>query len=452
MKKLDSYIVGTMQINDKAFAVEIIGDILVVKTDLVLNKEQRAVIVNHVVSVKTKGKGSPMLYLYIDKRANAYYSAETFHILLLYREYEKTNNIQFEIISKGLTNAVNSDRKSGKDPLYKIKHNLGKNFLKTTTTFDNCEYDVCFCNMAIQNDNNLCPAEFTSALILRPKDGVFFNKLFSVFNFAIQFIQFVSLNTYPIIDHFIVRNDSDGFSEIEIYKDFDEYDSKNDRYLSIVSFHQYIDRFINCFPDIIPYRHNAFHYKREWIYEFDIVRMSGMFEWVFRELLEKSETYKNSLKKRKKKIHYNELSATIKAFSKKYNLGENEDFAFCKQMFDTYGGTLKNKLDFVLTDFCKSMDLIIIDNSFFYSPAKFETRLKDARNVICHGLYKKKIDWKNAANDTIILQELIYFMLLKYKAKLPRGKIRDCLDTSFGYINKSSSLYKKNDPRIKWVD
>lgn len=121
-------------------------------------------------------------------------------------------------------------------------------------------------------------------------------------------------------------------------------------------------------------------------------------------------------------------------------------------MFDIYGGTLKNKLEFVLTDFCKSMDLIIIDDSFFYSPAKFETRLKDARNVICHGRYDNKIDWRNAANDTLILQELIYFMLLKYKAKMPRNKIKDCLDTSFGYLNKMSSLYKKNDPRIKWED
>ena len=63
MKKLDGYIVGTMQIDDKAFAVEIIGDILVVKTDLVLNKEQRAAIVNHVVSVRPEGKSSPMLYI-----------------------------------------------------------------------------------------------------------------------------------------------------------------------------------------------------------------------------------------------------------------------------------------------------------------------------------------------------------------------------------------------------
>ena len=151
---------------------------------------------------------------------------------------------------------------------------------------------------------------------MRPKDGIFFNKIFSVFNFAIQLIQFVSLNTYPIIDHFIVRNDSDGFSEIEIYKSFEECDSKNDRYLSIVSFRQYIDRFISCFPNIIPYRHNVFHYKREWIYEFDIVRMTGMFEWVFRDLLAKNKKYEASLKKRKKEIHYNELSAIIKTFSK----------------------------------------------------------------------------------------------------------------------------------------
>lgn len=452
MEKFDKFLPGTMQLCGIDFPVEIINDSLVVKMNGLLSKEHKKAILSHVVSVRLKEKRSSVLYLYIDKIISGYFFAKVFHILLSYEEFEGTNNVCFEIISKGLIPAVNVKRKIGKDQLYDIKHNLGKKFLNAVTSFDGNEYDCCFENIALINNESLCSANFSTALLLKPKDGSYCDKIFSVFNFAIQLIQFVSLNTYPVIDHFIVRNDQDGYSEVKIYQSFEEYSFKNDRHLNISLFGRYINRFINCFPDIVPYRRNVFHYKAEWINEFDIVRMTGMLEWVFKNYVEKSKKYQNILKKKKKEIHYDELSNLIDIFSKKYKLKGNADFDSCKQMFYVYGGTLKAKLEYVISDFCNSMGFIIIDNSYYYSPALFETRLKNARNVICHGLYEKEIDWYSASCDTKILQELIYFMLLKYKAKLPSAKIKNCLRTSFQDINTESSLYKKNDPRIKWDD
>lgn len=156
------------------------------------------------------------------------------------------------------------------------------------------------------------------------------------------------------------------------------------------------------------------------------------------------------IEKKKKEIHYDELSTLLKDFAKKYKVKSNEDFRTCTMMFDIYGGTLKNKLEYVLTDFCNTMKMIVIDTGFFYSAMQFEGRIKDSRNSICHGLNSKKIDWKNVGNDTLLLQELVYFMLLKYKLKLPTSKIKNILDTSFGYLNSQLSFYKKDDPRIKW--
>ena len=123
-------------------------------------------------------------------------------------------------------------------------------------------------------------------------------------------------------------------------------------------------------------------------------------------------------------------------FSKKYNLGKNDDFSYCRHLFDEYGGTLKDKLEYVFNDFCKTMKYNPIDIPIFYSPSKLDTRLKNARNVVCHGLYENKIDWKTTAKDTLILQELIYYMLLKYKAKIPNKNLRMCLETSFNEINR----------------
>ena len=136
---------------------------------------------------------------------------------------------------------------------------------------------------------------------------------------------------------------------------------------------------------------------------------------------------------------------TDKEFSDKYSLQTNADFLACKKYFEDYSGTLKNKLSFILRDFCKNMDFIPIDTHFFYSPVLFDQRLKNARNVMCHGQFDKKIDWRSAANDTYLLQELIYFIILKYGMKLKIEKIKECIDLSFGWLNYDLSLCKTDD-------
>lgn len=173
---------------------------------------------------------------------------------------------------------------------------------------------------------------------------------------------------------------------------------------------------------------------------------------MFRENIEKREEFNSIVIKKKEEIHFDELKKEIKSFAKKYKIFNKKDFYASFKIFEDYGGTLKDKLVFALESFCVTMDYIIIDMnmSWIYSPAAFETRIKDARNAICHGLHTKKIDWKNAATDTFVLQELIYFIILKYKVKIEDKKIRKCIEaSSFSSINKKA-FFSRNDKRIRW--
>ena len=451
MKKTKTIICGKIEIDGKQYDAEIIDDIFILKDEDLSNNLSRHIIGKVVLFIPT-AKGGPDYYVFIEKRLTSYYSCTSFNILLLYRNYKDCENLYFEIESKGFTNAINSSFSNEANVLDYIDDNLNKDLFSSSITIENTQFQCSFSNIAKLKRNNLCPADFTSCLKLVPKDGLFVDKIKTVYDFAIKLLQFLTINTYSVIDEIRIINKEGGYSTIEIFEETTDLDIKNDRYLSIKPFSKNIGLMLECFPNSIKRQYNLYHYKREWVFEFDIVRLSGAFEDVFREYVEKSDAYKMVITKRKTEISYDELKKVLKEFSEQHNLGSNADFQFCKKLFEDYGGTLKNKLEFALNDFCSVMDYIIIDTSFFYSPALFETRLKDARNAVCHGLHNKKIDWKNAANDTLILQEIIYFILLKYKMKLPVEQIKESLDISFGNLNKQASFYKKDDPRIKWVD
>lgn len=450
MQKFSSIIVGKINVSGKEYEAELINDFLAIKTEC-FNKELNSII-NETIEFLPIAKGDPTFYLYIDKKSDDYYSYSSFHILLLYRHFADSREIGFEIISKGFTNAVNIPTRELKDPFSNIKKKLEVDFLKTSVCICGKEYEASFINHGILKSNNLCPADFSTGLKLVPKDGTFLENIFNIFSFAIKFIQFITLNTYAKIDNFVIYNDVGGYSEIEINDDFDDIDIANDRFLYLGCLGKDINKVINVFPDAMTRQHNLYHYKKGWVFEFDIVRLSGTFEGVFRENVEKSDSYKEIIKLKKKAIHYDELNKLLKDFEEKNQIKNNEDYNACLMMFKNYGGTLKNKLEYVLTDFCKTMKMIVIDMTFFYSPMLFETRIKDSRNSICHGLNTKKIDWKNIGNDTLLLQELIYFILLKYKLNLTDTKIKTILDKSFGYLNSELSLFKKDDPRLKWAE
>mgnify|MGYP000627381774 CR=1 FL=1 len=407
-------------------------------------------ILNTTIEFIPIAKGGPIYYLFIDKKNTDFYSYTSYHVLLLYKHFNGEREISFEIISKGFTNAVNISRRNLKDPFYNIKKNLGKEFLKADVCICENEYKSCFINHGFIKKNNLCPADFSTSLKLIPKDNRFIDKISDVYNFAIKFLQFITLNSYPKIDCFKILNDVGGYSKIEINDDYSECDDSNDKFLYIRCLNKNINKIIDAFPNAMTRQHNLYHYKSGWVFEFDIVRLSGTFEGVFRENVEKNKAYKKIIEKRKKNIHYNDLLKILNDFGTKYEIKNNDDFNACTMMLKEYAGTLKNKLEFVLNDFCETMNMIVIDVGFFYSAMKFETRIKDSRNSICHGLNKKKIDWKSIGNDTLLLQELIYFMLLKYKMKISSSTIKMVLDESFGDLNSQLSLYKKDDPRIEW--
>lgn len=448
MEKYSSIIVGKVTILGKDYDAELINDVLAIKCEIMIKEVNT--ILNATIEFIPIAKGGPIYYLFIDKKNTDDYSYTSYHVLLLYRHFKSEREIGFEIISKGFTNAVNVPIRNLKDPFHNIRKNLEKEFLKADVRICENEYKSCFINHGFIKNNNLCPADFSTGLKLIPKDNKFIDKISEIYNFAIKFLQFITLNSYPKIDSFIIFNDKGGYSEIEINDDYSKCDDANDKFLYIRCLNKNINKIIDAFPNAMTRQHNLYHYKSGWVFEFDIVRLSGTFEGVFRENVEKNKTYKKIIEKKKKNIHYNDLLKILNDFGTKYEIKTNDDFNACTMMLKEYAGTLKNKLEFVLNDFCETMNMIVIDTGLFYSAKQFETRIKDSRNSICHGLNKKKIKWKSIGNDTLLLQELIYFMLLKYKMKISSSTIKMILDESFGHLNSQLFLYKKDDPRIEW--
>ncbi|MDY0138127.1 MAG: hypothetical protein RBR50_00320 [Candidatus Izemoplasmatales bacterium] len=443
-------IVGKIKIGENDYYSEIIDMTLNVKFVHVLS-EERKLIIDKIIAFFPEARGKTIFYLKLGKLLQSYYSYESYEILLVHRDMGDKKTY-FELLSKGLVNALNIKEDNPGDFLEEISKKINCPILECEVNIKGNKYKCSFVNRALITKNNLCPAEFITGIQLVPLDGKFEDKFYDVYQFSLKLIQFVSLDTYTKIDSFVIYNDIGGYSEIEFPNNNDkDIDLKNNQYLSLNACEENLPKLLELFPDKIVRQHNLYHYKKEWVYEFDIVRMSGAFEDSFKEYVEKDKKYKDKLKKKQDEMFYKELSDLITKFAKEHNIKQNDDYNACRHMFDIYSGTLKFKLEYVLNDFCKTLDFIIVDTSYFYSPSKLEIRLKDARNAIAHGLHDKPIDWKNAANDTIVLQELIYFILLKYKAKLTNKQIKNTLSlSSFEQVNRNASFYKKDDPRIKW--
>lgn len=438
---------GTVTISGNDYDAELINDSLVIKK-VKYNFKNAKSIINNTIEFIPKFNKKQTYYLYIDKIIISTHSCDEYHVLLLYRHYDDFEEISFEIMSKGFTNSINRSRHNLKTPFYNIKKNLEKEFIKTQISICDKKYEASFINRADYKVNNLLPIDFTTSLILKPIDGKFVDKIIDVYKFAISFLQFITLNTYTKIDKLLIINNVEGNSEIEINDNNNSsYDYDNTRYLYLNCLGTKICDVMNAFPDIMTRQHNAYHYKKEWVFEFDIVRLSGTFEGVFNKHVADDKDYLKLINSRKKEICYEELFRLLKDFEKEHKIKNNDDFDACMSSISKYSGTLKNKLEYVLTDFCKTMKMIQISADFFYSPEKFESRIKNSRNAICHGL-NSKIDWKNIKFDTLLLQELIYFILLKYKIHLSPKKLVAVLDESFGYLNKELSFIKNKETKI----
>lgn len=248
MEKHSSIIVGKVTISDKDYDAELINDILAIKS--IITAKVVNAILNKTIEFIPITKDGPTYYLFIDKKnIDDYYSYTSFHVLLLYEHSNDVREISFEITSKGFTNAVNIPRRNLKDPFHNISKNLEKEFLKADVCICENKYKSCFINHGFINNNNLCPADFSTGLKLIPKDNRFIDKISDVYNFAIKFLQFITLNSYPKIDCFKILNDVGGYSEIEINDDYSECDDANDNFLYIRCLNNHINKIIDAFPN-----------------------------------------------------------------------------------------------------------------------------------------------------------------------------------------------------------
>ena len=441
---------GIITIDDKKYVATLSGDELLINNkDFSTSFKNK--VVGNVLKLDYDDNNFSCYFLYVKNFIIADSNTFLFKIQLMFNHFQNTEYKYFMIESKGFINSINKKCSNDDDLFEFTKNKLEKKFYSCEIKINDDLYECYFINIANKKKNNLCPAEFTSCMMLRPLDGIFYNKVHKVYNYVIKLLQFVTLNTYPIIDQFKIVNSHDGYSEVDFFDDNSVIDS-NDKYLSVFPFSSEIKKFLECFFDIIYKQQDLYHFNNGLVYKIDIVRMSGLFENMFKKYVEKSLEYKAELDCIKQEISFEELKKLLDEFSDNHKLKNNMDFDACKKILYDYAGTLKHKLSFMLNDFCETMDYVPIDTHFLYSPKLFDERLKNARNAMCHGLYDKKIDWRNAANDTFLLQELIYYIVLKYGMKLSIEHIKECIDLSFGYLNVNLSLYKKDDSRIGYLD
>ncbi len=437
---------GTAVVNGKSYEALINGDSFAIRSPF-LRMEDKKQIIDNLIEFSPDGQHKPTYYIYLKEYKENCDGYEVFFLLLLYEKFNVEEDC-FEIESKGFINCVNPPFKRDQNVLKQINERFKGVCLETKAIINQKEYRCIFENRFIpSNKNNLCPGVFTTAMKLIPTDEKFVENMRDIFFFSKRLLSFVTLNTYPVFDSFRIYNTCGGYSDIEVFDNNDDPKYANGRFLYLKPFGSDLSKLLNLFPNLVERQYNLFHYNQEFVYEFDIVRISGLFERVFEESVKEDPIYQKELKERQNSIGHNELKEIFKQHSKKYKLGNNEDFTFCKKLFDGYGGTLKNKLKFSLDVFCKTMGYQIKETAFLYTPSQFEKRLKDARNAVCHGLPGGKVNWRGVAEDTYVLQELIYFLLLKYKARFNEGQIKESLDESFGGLNFNLQFDKIGQPK-----
>lgn len=258
--------------------------------------------------------------------------------------------------------------------------------------------------------------------------------LLDIYNWVKNLLMFVTINRYTKIDMFMCLLENGGYLEPEIIND----EGNNYGIDSVLSYSDMKEQGSLFFSNV----YNLFmHPRRLYLYEdgpvhdFDIVMITGTFEDAFNKYVVKTG-YKDEMIKIEKEIKKDELIVMLKNHSKKIKKKYKNDFKNAIKVVNDYSSSLKNKLSFIYNAFIKTMKFDeekIEKFSFFYNPSNLDKRIKDARNDICHGLESSKIDWRGARNDCIIVQEFIYFIVLKYFLNCSDSKIRHNLNTAFSF-------------------
>lgn len=259
--------------------------------------------------------------------------------------------------------------------------------------------------------------------------------LLDLYNWTKSLLTFITINRYTKIDLFMCMLDNEssgGYLEPQLFTEKDNVIGI-DRVLSYSCMKKNCEVFFNNVNKFFLYPHRLFLYDDNVIHDFDIVLITGTFERVFDKYVTET-VLKKKIERMKKGIQLDQLNEMLKKHRNKIKEEYKEDFNNAITVVSKYTMSLKSKLSFIYEDFLKTMKYDsdkIKKFSFFYNPSKLEKRLKDARNDICHGLENPDVDWSGALNDCLVVQEFIYFIILKYCLKESNIMIKKNLSKAY---------------------
>lgn len=243
------------------------------------------------------------------------------------------------------------------------------------------------------------------SLELNKIDSDLILKVHSIFK---QIISFVTANTRDDIDYMHFDLSGGGRVEVSLPEQ-----SNNGVDLECIDLYRInnLSVFFSKFSNFIKTPRRIFYQNSSLVTERDIPIMVGQFEYLFDQFV-RTKKMKNTKETKKQECKIDELQKVINQFTLDYGV-DIEKLKFVTNSFSGYW-SLKEKIEFITDDFFQSIkkkQRPLLKNS--YTIDMFSDRVKDIRNVLCHGL-KKEVDYRFVSNDLIMLQTLMYFIIFKY--------------------------------------
>ena len=428
--------IGDIKINDEIFDSYILDKKIHIKCNdyrkMQCLNNKWCLFYNHFYS------GLSNVYMIFLENGNCEYNdLFEFDIVYLYSyKNEKIESISFR--SFAITNFFNErfkfkdeeSRKQYIDHIYQIMEkkeeiNIKLNFGNYFFEFQN-SFIISDCDSSI---NNIIPFLPQTVLTIKKESGIIdSNDILKLIKYVFEFNRFITINNYTKIDECMLNYKNCNVI-VNIYKDYEKI-NKYAKCFHMTDFGDSLAQLLIHNGEFLNHSNNMYTFDDNKVYDFDIVRVSGAFEKIFNKYIAKNKEYENYLNKIKNEIHYNEFQNLICIFKKKYKLNNNEIFESMYMNFKRFG-TLKQKLDFIIIKFCECMEFQygnIKKKTYLYTPGELSSRFKNARNDISHGLENKNTKWYGASRDLFFVQQLIYFIILKYVINLPDKKIKTALN------------------------
>lgn len=441
--------VGEFLINNEKFIITIFDRKCIIKTD----KHDLIKKINcSWIEVKTheyiEFNHKDVYKIYIE---NLHYVCfDTYECDIVYSYFcdiqgQETKSISF--FSLAITNFFNdkiilSNDFTREDYLDLVKENMKKK-KEFTVNLSFGKYKLILENVFLLDNeakfiNAIAPYTPQTVLTFEKEEG-FINceDILLLIKYVFNLNRFITLNKYTKID-WCSLNYNDNTIRVEILKEYEKTNECNESF-KLSDFGNKAVAFFENNGDFLKHSDNMYLFEEDRIYAFDIIRISGAFEKIFNKYVSKSLEYKKNIDKIKEEVHYREFKSIVDQFVKNMKLERNEIFNNMYRNFTNFD-TLKQKLDFIIKSFSKTMKFNcddIKDFSIFYTPKDLSQRFKNARNDIGHGLEKTETNWRGASEDSIFVQQLIYFIILKYKLNVADENIFKALNRIYYFINIS---------------